>query len=173
MTEKLDSYLVGKYPKIFKNRYSNSTNTSMCWGFEHGDGWFWLLDQLCYSIQSYIDMNNKVCLVEDNKISQVVASQVKEKFGVLNFYYYGGDSYIDGMISMAENMSASICEFCGTTENIGSTKGWISTICKTCYDNSDDTIKNRVWTERENDISYSDTIKEVRKIKIEKLNKSL
>jgi len=172
MTENLDSYLVEKYPKIFVNRYENMTKTAMCWGFEHGDGWFWLLDQLCYSIQSYIDTNNKF-LSDDEKIPQVVASQVKEKFGILCFYYYGGNSQIDGMISMTENMSGSVCEFCGSTEDIGSTKGWISIICKSCYDNSGDNIKNRVWTERKNNLSYSDTIKEVRKIKLDKLNRDL
>ena len=172
MTEKLDNYLVEKYPKIFINRYGDMKSTAMCWGFEHGDGWFWILDQLCYSIQSYIDNNNKY-LSDDKKIPQLVASQIKEKFGTLNFYYDGGNSEIDGMVRFAENMSAGVCEFCGSTENIGGTKGWISIICKSCYDNSSDNVKNRVWTERKNNLSYSNTMKEVRKIKLDKLNRDL
>lgn len=167
MTTELDNYLVEKYPKIFINRYGNMTETAMCWGFEHGDGWFFILDQLCYSIQSYIDNNYH------KNIPQVVATQVKEKFGTLNFYCDGGDSQTDGMIRFAENMSANTCENCGSTENIGSTKGWISIMCKPCYDNSKDNVKNLVWTERKNNLSYSDTIKAVRKIKIDKLNKGL
>ena len=135
MNQKLDNYLVQKYPKIFIDRYENMTKTAMCWGFEHGDGWFWLLDQLCGSIQNYIDSNNKY-RSEDKQISQVVATQVKEKFGTLNFYYSGGDEYIDGMVYLAESMSYKICETCGSTENVNQTKGgWIITICEKCQQN--------------------------------------
>ena len=55
MNPKLDGYLVEKYPKIFVDRYGDKMKTAMCWGFQHGDGWFWILDNLCYSIQNYID----------------------------------------------------------------------------------------------------------------------
>ena len=55
MQEKLDNYLVEKYPKIFINRYKGPMESCLYFGFEHSDGWFWLLDQLCNSIQSYID----------------------------------------------------------------------------------------------------------------------
>jgi len=167
MQEKLDNYLVQKYPKIFINRYGNPMETALCWGFEHSDGWFWLIDQLCYSIQSYIDINNKYRR-EDEKIPQVVATQVKEKFGTLSFYFNGGDEYIEGMINLAEHMSANTCEFCGSTENVGYTQGWISTICKDCYDHSDDRIRNRKWIERENSLP-DDVTKYLRKIKLDKL----
>ncbi len=168
MKKELDSYLVEKYPKIFINRYGDMKQTAMCWGFEHGDGWFWLLDQLCNSIQRYIDNQNSF-RKESEKVSQVVATQVKEKFGTLNFYFSGGDDYIDGMVRMAENMSANICEFCGSTENVGSTQGWISVICKECYENSSDRISNRVWKENKNNVP-PEISKELRKIKIDKLN---
>ena len=42
-----------------------------------------------------------------------MADQVKEKFGTLRFYYTGGDDRIDGMVRMAESMSAVTCETCG------------------------------------------------------------
>lgn len=169
MKKELDSYLVEKYPKIFINRYGDMKETAMVWGFEHGDGWFWLLDQLCDSIQNYIDNNNNWKKSDEEKIPQVVATQVKEKFGTLSFYYNGGDSYTDGMVRMAENMSANICEFCGSTEDVGKTQGWISTICKPCYDNSSERISNRVWKENKNSIPTEIT-KELRKIKLDKLN---
>jgi len=126
MKKELDEKLVKKYPKIFVDRYAPMDQTAMCWGFEHGDGWYWLLDNLCGSIQSYIDSNKHL------KIPQVVAMQVKEKFGGLRFYYIGGDKYIDGMVSLAEDMSYNICEVCGSTEHVGQTKGWIETLCKKC-----------------------------------------
>ena len=166
MNSKLDNYLVTKYPKIFINRYSDMKSTAMCWGFEHNDGWFWILDQLCDSIQSYIDINNKY--KEEDKISQVVVDQVKEKFGILNFYYHGGDSHIRGMVSLAESMSANTCEFCGSIENVGRTSGWISTICEECYSSSEPRISQRPWKKNEN--STTEFSKELRKIKLDKLD---
>jgi hypothetical protein len=61
-------------------------------------------------------------------VPQVVAEQVKEKFGTLRFYYRGGDDYIRGLVSMAESMSAVTCEVCG---GLGEQRGngWISTLC--------------------------------------------
>ena len=167
MQQKLDSYLVEKYPKIFINRHKGPMNSCMFFGFDHNDGWFWILDQLCNSIQGYIDMNNKW---NETKISQVVADQVKEKYGILNFYYHGGNDKIDGMISLAETMSANTCEFCGSTEDVGKTNGWIYTICKNCYDHySDERISRLNWNKNENSPN-DDVIKELRKIKLDKLN---
>lgn len=62
-------------------------------------------------------------------IPQVVATQVKEKFGTLRFYYYGGDEYISGAVHMAENMSGVTCEVCGSPgkSNEG---GWIKVRCE-------------------------------------------
>jgi hypothetical protein len=167
MNVKLDNYLVEKYPKIFINRYGNMKDTLMYFGFEHGDGWFFILDQLCYSIQSYIE-NNNLYRDYDKKISQVVATQVKEKFGTLSFYYNGGDDYIDGMIHLAEVMSSNTCEYCGTTENVGRTKGWISTVCKDCHDKNP-RISDLAWEENESNPT-SDVLIELRKIKLDKLN---
>lgn len=47
MREELDLKLVEKYPLIFKNRYAPMTETAMCWGFSHGDGWYNIIDTLC------------------------------------------------------------------------------------------------------------------------------
>ena len=37
-------------------------------------------------------------------------SKVKEKWGGLRFYVYGGDEYIQGAISLAESLSHLICK---------------------------------------------------------------
>ena len=70
------------------------------------------------------------CRIVPNACPQVVADQVKEKFGTLRFYYHGGDSKVDGMVRMAESMSACMCEECGApgTQTQG---GWIRTLCDT------------------------------------------
>jgi hypothetical protein len=62
---------------------------------------------------------------------QVVAEQVKEKFGSLRFYVSGGDSFTDGVVQMAELMSEVTCEKCGHPGKVGG-KGWMSCRCDIC-----------------------------------------
>lgn len=62
------------------------------------------------------------------KIPQVVACQIKEKFGTLRFYYDGGDEYIHGLVAMAESMSEVTCEKCGSPGKI-IPGGWLKTLC--------------------------------------------
>ena len=184
MTQELDDKLVKKYPKIFRDRYADKMVTALCWGFSCSDGWYFIIDNLCNTIQSYIDNNSKrkrvknpvmrflieilwksrkllnlkklltydfVKSIEDKcemeeyeTISQVVATQVKEKFGGLRFYYNGGDEKIDGMVWLAEHMSYHTCEECGSVNNIGQTKGWIITLCEDCSKKV-----NKVWEKYE------------------------
>lgn len=124
MKDELDEQLVKKYPKIFRDRYEDMTKTAMCWGFECGDGWYQILDSLCGQIQHHIDWQNKT----EEKVKQVVAVQVKEKFGGLRFYYEGGDEQIYGMVRMAESWADNTCEVCG---HPGKSRGggWIKTLC--------------------------------------------
>jgi len=126
MKQELDEYLCKVYPKIFANRHKDMTETAMCWGFDCGDGWFQILNQLCNNIQHHINWKNK----DGEVVAQVVADQVKEKFGTLRFYYTGGDEYISGLVSMAESMSGVTCEDCGAPGETGG-GGWITTLCKT------------------------------------------
>ena len=51
MKLELDTNLCKKYPKIFTDRYASTT----CWGFEHNDGWYNIIDMMCANIQSHID----------------------------------------------------------------------------------------------------------------------
>jgi len=41
-----DLYLVRKYEPLYRNRYGDMNSTSMCWGFEVGNGWFNIIDTL-------------------------------------------------------------------------------------------------------------------------------
>ena len=124
MNEKLDELLCQRYPKMMVNREKSMMETCMCWGFECGDGWFNILDQLMGNIQHHIDWKNK----KEEVVAQVTLDQIKEKFGTLRFYYSGGDDIIDGMVRMAESMSGVTCEDCGSpgTQN---QNGWIKTAC--------------------------------------------
>jgi hypothetical protein len=181
MNNELDKKLIEKYPKIFRDIYKDPMISPLYFGFECDDGWYWLIDNLCNSIQSYIDNNSKKKIIKNRfyrllydlfqwtkstkiivlqplrkyfwskkgtkifnylydkekieieTISQVVATQVKEKYGGLRFYYYGGDRFIAGMIWLAEYQSYHICETCGSTKDVFQTKGYITTICNDCY----------------------------------------
>ena len=142
MNKDLDKQLCEKYPKIFANRHKPMTETAMCWGFDHGDGWYNIIDRLCANIQHHIDWSHKskefdIKWNEANPdkqrpvrepVPQVIATQIKEKFGTLRFYYDGGDDYIRGLTSMAESMSAYTCEKCGDAGRIRG-RGWLYTAC--------------------------------------------
>jgi hypothetical protein len=124
MKQELDEYLCKVYPKMMVNRHAPMTETCMCWGFECGDGWFQILNQLMGNIQNHIDWSN----LNGKVVPQVTVDQVKEKFGTLRFYYTGGDDYIRGMVTMAESMSSVTCEECGKP-GTSTGGGWIRTVC--------------------------------------------
>ena len=119
--------LYEKYPKIFGQKELSPRESLMCFGFECGDGWYWLIDELCSCIQGYM-INLK---------DQIEATQVKEKFGTLRFYTNYHDETVGGMIWFAENMSYSICEACGSTKDVTQTQGWVKTRCKKCMEEKD------------------------------------
>ena len=134
MSPELQNKLYEKYPKIFKQRHLNMTETLMCWGFDCDDGWYALLDVLCEAIQAHVDYSTRV---RDNEIAkglatepyrQVEAVQVKEKFGALRFYTNNSDEYVTGLIDMAERMSARTSEQCGAPGTLVR-KRWYKTLC--------------------------------------------
>lgn len=128
MSPEKSKILTDKYPKIFPPpTEEGGESLDYYFGFECGDGWFDLIDLLCKNIQHQIDWTP-----EDKKEGrQVVAAQIKEKFGTLRFYCDGGDEYIRGIVQMAESMSSKICEICGDKATV-KTKGWIRNICQPC-----------------------------------------
>lgn len=138
MSPELDSKLCEKYPKIFVDRHADMRTTAMCWGFDCDDGWYNIIDVLCARIQSHIDHTNerREYLLSSNpynhkipdEVQQVVAVQIKEKFGGLRFYTNGGDSAVDAMISVAEALSYRTCETCGSPGK-SRNSGWIRTLC--------------------------------------------
>jgi hypothetical protein len=118
------------------NRNKSMMETTMCWGFECGDGWYNILNLLMSNIQHYTDWNNDNFAKgykQYKQVPQVTLDQVKEKFGTLRFYYTGGDEHISGMVRMAESMSAVTCESCGNPGE-QTRGGWIKTTCKPCED---------------------------------------
>lgn len=116
MQESLDALLCARYPAIF----SVDSSAGQClFNFECGDGWFTLIDAACELIQHDIDTNG----------TQFLASQVKEKFGGLRFYYRQGSGYATAAVELAEFLSPSICEICGALGKTVSLFGWMQTRC--------------------------------------------
>lgn len=143
MTRELEEKLVKKYPKIFEGYHGDPTKTGLAWGISCHDGWYWIIDHLCSSLQWMTDnppWNKDGRMV----VPQVVATQVKEKFGALRFYVQSASSEQYAKIHFAESLSYHICEICGSTKNVGHTQGWITTICEDCK-NSNDHYKDSVW----------------------------
>jgi DNA-directed RNA polymerase subunit RPC12/RpoP len=122
--------LQDKYPKIFGT--SDPSEPYTTYGIECGDGWYDLLDVLCRNIQHHVDWKIERIPEEEREGFQVVATQIKQKFSTLRFYYNGGDDYTSGLIQMAESMSGKICEDCGDKATV-KTKGWITNICNSCH----------------------------------------
>lgn len=116
MRNVLQKELFTKYPKLLKK-------DALEYGISCGDGWYWLIDELCGFIQSYIDLNN---------LEQIIVFDVKQKFGGLRFYTDSIDPTINGAIRFAESLSMSTCEECGSNEDISRTKGYIKTLCSKC-----------------------------------------
>ena len=100
--EKYDAFerrLTEKYPLMFSQPYG---------GIAVGEGWWPNIEELCSSIQGHINWRNRQLVGPE--ISQVVVSQIKEKFGGLRFYYEGGDEQVRGMVSMAESWAGKTCD---------------------------------------------------------------
>jgi hypothetical protein len=134
MTEEKDKSLCERYPKIFCDRRGDPRQTLMCFGFEHDDGWYDIVDTLCNTIQHHLDWKRKKSDFKDltdaewDEGHQTVAVQVKEKWGGLRFYVINSDDYIDGAIALAESLALRTCEICGAP---GKPRGggWVRTLC--------------------------------------------
>ena len=174
MKTELEQKLFEKYPKIFGDRTKPKTETCMCWGLEVGDGWYDLIDILCealtytYTTSIQVDKEDgerlgiKPFINKDEEATyyfkveppQVIATQVKEKFGTLRFYYRlefdeknvslletkkypelqkindRFSNYLDGIIRFAETASGRTCEATGQLGELHSRGGWLKTLNK-------------------------------------------
>lgn len=100
MHQELDELLCSKYPNIFMPR---AKRDQALFGFECGDGWYRLIDAACALIQVETHTSGH----------QLVASQVKQKFGGLRFYCRGGNHYAASVITLTQALSVHVCELCG------------------------------------------------------------
>lgn len=153
MKAELQNKLFEKYPKIFVQKDLSMKETSMCWGIDCGDGWYTLLDCLCFELQKLTDNGEDTYnyypfgkffanLFRNGKLMgrwtkkslpQIEATQIKEKFGTLRFYNSGHCKQAEVLISYAETLSAQTCEICGATKNVSLTESMcLKILCENC-----------------------------------------
>jgi hypothetical protein len=131
MNKELELKLLEKYPTILQDYGGDKRHTCMHWGMECGDGWYDLLDTLLEKL-NYISNHSGI---------QVIANQIKEKFGTLRFYYSTVvktdlnidpivEKIIEDIVSNAEKRSAYMCENTGKGGYLCSKGGWLRTLSK-------------------------------------------
>jgi hypothetical protein len=55
MNHELTQRLVKRFPILYQDYHSPMTHTCMCWGFDHGDGWFEIIWQLSLAIEEELN----------------------------------------------------------------------------------------------------------------------
>lgn len=154
MKAALDTELCQKFPTLYRDRNADMRTTCMCWGFSCGDGWAGILSALSAGITN---ATSERCWGGKAKAADghfecgfvAVAEQVKEKYGTLRFYWRAepkpgvppeavDEEYaqeirgrIDGLVEMAERMSAITCEVCGAPGKLNR-GGWLEVRCDRC-----------------------------------------
>jgi len=116
--------LLTAFPHLYRGRHLPLTEDLMSWGFQCGDGWFALLYQVSQQLTDYASSHPAV--------HEVIAVQVKEKFGTLRFYVRGADAHIQALIDAVEAESAQICERDGTPGRLRVRQGHSQTLCDSC-----------------------------------------
>jgi len=116
------AYLIGRYPILYQGHEWPLTQNLMAFGFECGDGWFKIIDQLSADIT----------LLDEKNGTTTIAVQVKEKFGALRFYVEFGSDAVYDLIDAAEEESLKTCEMCGEPGELRGV-GWVSTMCDKCW----------------------------------------
>ena len=119
MSPELTEALYRDFPNLYKEHSLPMTQTCMNWGFECGPGWEPLIRRLSEKLEPL----------------GVVATQVKEKFGTLRFYFSAPtDEAMDAadqFIDQAEAESATTCEQCGGPGKM-SEGYWLCVRCDAC-----------------------------------------
>ena len=100
MTSELEQKLIEKYPKLFGRVNKSPKESLMCFGCEHGDGWYDIIDNLCgyitylqKSVSYYLGLKEEIKDSDDKSFDgrfhcpDVVFMQIKEKYGTLRVYW--------------------------------------------------------------------------------------
>lgn len=91
-----------------------------------GEGWSHLVEILWRVCQRY----------------NISILQVKEKYGGLRFYVGGAPLFFHNLVSIIEDESFRVCEYCGEEGKESVVWGWIQTTCEDCHKKR---LEHTVW----------------------------
>ena len=135
MRAELHGRLWANYPRVFTLRTEGPRRSNMSFGCECGDGWFGIVDRLCWCLRALW----KLLRVNTQ------ATQVKEKYGELRFYctihtprsmphclrrWIG--TLVCWLTDRAECESNRTCEACGAPGRLMRRGYWYATLCERC-----------------------------------------
>ena len=133
MKEKLQNKLAENFPfmigrNVFTGKiiYDKNGKTSGVYCECH-DGWFQLIYDCCKEIKESYEKNGY-----DITIDTIMPFQIKEKYGTLNMYFNCSEE-AHNIVSKYEDMSETVCEFCGDTGILRNMNGWYKTLCENCF----------------------------------------
>jgi hypothetical protein len=109
MNDENTQLIYAAFPYIYRGRSKAPDTSSMCYGFECGDGWYQILYALSEDLTNYLMRHPSLNLE---------VMQVKNKFGNLRFYVDGGDAATEVIISRARQHADVICEITGEAKNL-------------------------------------------------------
>jgi hypothetical protein len=112
--------LLQAFPTLYRDHAAPLTGSLMAFGFDCGDGWADLLH----------DLSQKLTTHAKEAGLDIVAVQVKEKWGELVVYADGTDDEADRLIEAAREASTRVCEECGAPGRLYRV-GWHQTRCLT------------------------------------------
>ena len=132
MKIELQRYLKKKFPELYPADLS----------FDCNDGWFRTLLWLSRYLQMYITQQNEMAKSNPQyylPVKQIVAKQIKQKFGTLRFYSDGGNQHTQTVIDYVQFISGYICEQTGTTDDVGyNHNGFVEVLHKDLAKNKND-----------------------------------
>ena len=124
--------VMDKHPEIFRERTMSVYESCLACGLEVGDGWLPIIDKFCDQLDT---------LAKETGV-QVIAQQVKEKFGGLRFYYMTevpavgiDENWVAAAGQFIRDMEIECdrtCESCGKPGSTKGSKGWLCCLCVDC-----------------------------------------
>lgn len=106
MNDSLTLALYAEFPDLYAGRFKSAEVSSMCWGFECGDGWYDLLKTLSRDLTNYALSNPQF---------HVEVAQVKSKFGSLRFHLVDNTSATEAIVGRAREVAGRTCERTGAS----------------------------------------------------------
>lgn len=144
-----------KYPWIVpRNRWSDKIPKKFDYSYTELDaiptGWM-----KAFGMQMVDEINEE--LKKTGKLDSFRVSQIKEKYGRLEFYSYGGTSEVFEIIEDYGNISEYVCIRCGRLDvPVICNNGWYEPICKCCYNEQEKRMEQKGYGKSK--FSYEDKL---------------